>query len=940
MSGDYSRRRFDKKLDFSAVLIQQGRVELDSDWNELNDIDSRRLRAETVGMIGRAVVPTEEGRNQSAFEIKLARGTLNIGPGRIYVDGLLAENHGIGALAANTVVFDTVLEEDRATQPIRYDKQPYFPNAQSIAPLPTEGSPYAVYLDVWQREVTFLERPEIVENAIGVDTTTRMQTAWQVKWLRDEGTQTCAAPLPSTLIQPSGGRLSTAAVGVPTATDPCLVPPTGGYRGLDNRLYRIEIHDGGSAGNANFKWSRDNASMATNVTAISPDLRTLTVSSVARDSVMRFAVGDWIEVVDDVLEFASQPGLPKVQQGAGVLAHIKSVVSETLAIELVDPLPSGVFPTGNLPPARHTRVRRWDQHGKVFDTKGNLLVDLDAALSLGVIPVPKQGASIVLEDGVQITFDTADTAEYRAADYWNFVARTADASVETLDRAPPRGVHHHFCRLAVVSLVPQTPPVDCRTFWPPSFGAAASCECTVCVSVDQFNSDRSSIQNGINRLLQTGGKLCLGPGIFALEETVEVNSPVVSIHVSGRGQSTVLRKPSTGPAFRITGVGITVEDLQVWTMPSVPTTTGGPSPTTPAFAVTEVFDFAIERCWVTPVPQPPGVPPLIPTDPAILLGGSILNATIRDNILVATHGVAARGAGEQGAVSSNLRILANDIWAWSVGIELTDVFTSADTRLSGNSIFVNPEPSAPIGVFAGMALATVGALTSRLEIDSNHVVVTVPGAAGQVFGQTAGIFAGRPPAAPNPALATAIRIVDNDVFVNWTTGVVEGIGVNNMDAFDHIVLAGNTVRGFSTAPTVTETAWLGLAVVSGGQIGQQRCGISDNMVQAFVGANAAYQGAMVTINGECAFTGNQIVNDNPDGAASSVDVEISGSVIVAGDNRVRGKPSGPAGTPQHVGMQLNPTTKDAAAALGNICSGRIKVGGADAAGPPFNITGI
>jgi Family of unknown function (DUF6519) len=53
MSGDYSRRRFNKRMDFSTVLNQQGRVQLDSDWNELAEIMSRRDRVETVGTIGR-----------------------------------------------------------------------------------------------------------------------------------------------------------------------------------------------------------------------------------------------------------------------------------------------------------------------------------------------------------------------------------------------------------------------------------------------------------------------------------------------------------------------------------------------------------------------------------------------------------------------------------------------------------------------------------------------------------------------------------------------------------------------------------------------------------------------------------------------------------------------------------------------------------------------
>jgi len=42
MSGDYSRKTFDPLRDFSGVLMQQGRVQLDADWNELVGIISRR----------------------------------------------------------------------------------------------------------------------------------------------------------------------------------------------------------------------------------------------------------------------------------------------------------------------------------------------------------------------------------------------------------------------------------------------------------------------------------------------------------------------------------------------------------------------------------------------------------------------------------------------------------------------------------------------------------------------------------------------------------------------------------------------------------------------------------------------------------------------------------------------------------------------------------
>ena len=43
MTGDYTRFSFDPRKRYSGVLMQQGRVQLDSDWNEEIDILRRRI---------------------------------------------------------------------------------------------------------------------------------------------------------------------------------------------------------------------------------------------------------------------------------------------------------------------------------------------------------------------------------------------------------------------------------------------------------------------------------------------------------------------------------------------------------------------------------------------------------------------------------------------------------------------------------------------------------------------------------------------------------------------------------------------------------------------------------------------------------------------------------------------------------------------------------
>lgn len=174
MSGDYSRWRFDPADDHDGVLLQQGRLLTDADWNEGVAIGNRRLQATRRDIFGpAAVVPltTPDG-----FKLGLDPNLgLTIGPGRIYIDGLLVECHGLSPAA-----WDAALAEPVGTAAIPYSAQPYYPEAPT---LPATGGPFLIYLDAWTRELTAVEAPDLVEPALGVDTTTRWQTAWQVRWL-------------------------------------------------------------------------------------------------------------------------------------------------------------------------------------------------------------------------------------------------------------------------------------------------------------------------------------------------------------------------------------------------------------------------------------------------------------------------------------------------------------------------------------------------------------------------------------------------------------------------------------------------------------------------------------------------------------------------------------------------------------------------------------
>ncbi len=533
MPGDYTRFTFNPFEDHFGVLMQQGRVMVDSDFNEGVEMLGRQFRVRMLDTVGRCVVPRE---TLEGFRIQIVGNSITIGRGRAYIHGILAENHGaddqgvpVDNENADALEYDPILEEQRGVHAVAYESQPYLPNAADIFPVSPNQDPQLVYLDVWQRELTHVQEPDLVEKAVGVDTATRVQVVWQVKVLSNlpPGT-TCDTPdenIPEWLdiIQPSAGRLTTAAVGVPASDDPCIIAPAGGFRGTENRLYRVEVHEGGPAATATFKWSRDNASVKASVVGINGAQDVLTVSRIGRDAVQRFATDDWIEIIDDHLELAQQPG---------AMRKILFVdeVNETITLDTA--LPAGMFNQPN-PGARHTRIRRWDQKGQVLDGANTVIDDVDT--NGGLIQISAGGGSMVLEDGVQVTF-TEDPAGgvYRTGDYWVFAARTVDASVETLISAPPKGIVHHYCRLALVTLPSQVD--DCRTFWPPEFGDAAEGCCTAVVRPGE------DIQAAINSLPAAGGCVCLKPGLHQIETSLRIENSNVELRGETRGS--IIRQSS------------------------------------------------------------------------------------------------------------------------------------------------------------------------------------------------------------------------------------------------------------------------------------------------------------------------------------------------------------------------------------------------------------
>jgi hypothetical protein len=766
MTVDFSRLTFDSRKHYAGVLMQQGRVQLDGDWNEAVAQIARRLQStamDTFGpaQAGRAAVPST---TPTGFEITASNGDFTIGRGRVYVDGLQVENHG-----APADDWDPRLAELQGTASISFFAQPYLPfnAAAQAAPLDVfnrpvvEGGPHLVYLDVWQREVTHLQDPDLIEKAVGVDTTARVQTVWQVRVLSGIGNATCATPDGEVegwedVIRPSGARLTTSTGDVPGDPNPCLVPPVTGYKGLENQLYRVEIHRGGAQGTATFKWSRDNGTVASRVTEIQGGTR-LIVESLGRDDVLGFHAGEWVEVRDEWHEVHGLPGvLRRIRGGDGVDSATRSILFD-------DALPVGLFPVdgqGRTNPERLTVVRRWDQSHPVRRADGTTFHPLDTSDSSEGIPVPPPGTAVALESGILVEFALADGGEYHAGDYWVFAARATDGTIELLEEATPRGIHHHYARLAVVTLPDQQE--DCRIHWPPA-GGGESCDCTVCVHADEHNAGTATIQQAIDFVRTRGGTVCLDAGVYQLAAPLNLNG-ARSVRIRGRGWRTLLQATQGGTLVDVeNATGVTIENLAV-----LGVATGGA--TTALIDVRQCIDLTLARLAVVAVGAGDA------TAAAIGLSRVVFDATIEDCWLVAERGIVAFEGAEDYLLTAQLRVADCVLFCLQQGVRLAGACLHfGEVRIAANLVMACSQ--------AGI-VATGGAVPgATVTLDGNVLQVTGAGMRVGVDGA---------------------RIADNELSGGSAAARVATDAIvleRGLDpgAIDRAMITGNRIRGFGGA---------------------------------------------------------------------------------------------------------------------------------------------
>ena len=508
MSGDFSRKTFDPAKDFSLVRMQQGRLFVDADWNEQGDILRRSDRDTAADVIGHSGFP--EGDAGFGLIVDATTDTLILTPGTGYVAGvrhvtgalhtfnvvklsgnganatwrivegpalangdvLTADQTGLSSLVKvrnlsqaqdGTRTFRTspalATVDGKLVKPILANRQPYAPHDA----LPTTAGNYIAYLKSTELPVTALDDPQIREVAFdGPDTAIRDRTIWQVGMASiadllafgytpaDLACPALTSGFDPVLAGHAPGLMRARAEVSDLSTGPCTLPPVAGYRSLENRLYRVELHTGGTGAQAKYKWSRANGIHRTRYREM--DTGVLIVDSVGHDDLTALKAGDWIEICDQDDIFAEAPGF---------FARIDEVFGKRISLaEILDPMTllpltaAGQPDTAKLPPAAF--VTRWE--GGAPKAVADAVADW-----------------VTLENGVQVRFVDG---VFQSGDHWTIPARAVTGDIEwprdPITSEPvlksPEGPRRDYAALALVELSGNgswTVTEDCRSLFPP-----------------------------------------------------------------------------------------------------------------------------------------------------------------------------------------------------------------------------------------------------------------------------------------------------------------------------------------------------------------------------------------------------------------------------------------------------------------------------------------
>lgn len=580
---DISRFLFQPEKRYSSVQMQQGRVILDSDWNEFERLDHEFDRQTIIDIL------CAKGTSNDGFHIDRPRTTtvtlppssgddvgptpintynFNIALGSFYLGGLRFENRG--QVESSTIFL---------TQPTFLPQPDWLQLDASADTLPTvpaasEGERYdLVYLRGWEQCVSAVEDSELREQALGgPDTSVRVRRMQRVEILQNVS-DSCAesfVQLQQNLTAASDGEIGNAPIHAfddrtcelqsgaeltvtfepdGLAEDPCRPAGTSGYLGADNQTIRVQL----TAANR-FIWSYDNASPLYRVQVSAADLNRVTFLTLPRDQESQPLAGQAVEIIPWGMLLSNQEKVAEFQGEFFTVATSYNPADNTLL--LAQPVsqdwlnwlaahPEYYSDRDATEQQQYFYLRLWTGGAGEADSPDIEFTPREAVTLPGT--------------GLNVTFSSLGIP----GDFWVMAARPNTPNLivpwRLLNSAPPTGPKNYFAPLALIRWRVNennepTPELaqDCRDRFVPLCRSQANSCCTVTVGDGQSSQGLfNAIEDAIAFLPPEGGKICVLPGRHRTNAILQDRQ---NIQITGCGFHTIIQpRPgqATQPLFQI-----------------------------------------------------------------------------------------------------------------------------------------------------------------------------------------------------------------------------------------------------------------------------------------------------------------------------------------------------------------------------------------------------
>lgn len=505
MKGDFSRWDAINEPNLNGVLHQQGRVFLDRDWNDQTQIALDWQDGAAKQIIGSnvAAISTQE---PNAFKVIGAtvndnQVKLHINPGQGWADGLAVTLPGESNVKP-------------VTHTATYLEPPIQDSSGKVSEI-QNGIRDAVILEVWREALNGFQMPEIlIEPALGgPDTTERVLTSMRFRLFRLAAGQDCHNIIDK--LQDDVNKKGKLTVSLQETTETggdCPVVEGGGYTGFEHQLYRIEIAQVND-GTPSFKWSQFNGGLVGRGKYTVSDDNKKIITLTANDQAIKMS--GLTDFYLEVIKLDEEQGFWRVTYGAEVTLN-----GDTLEVA------NERYAEQNLP------------SGTVFFRLWN---GISAIASFPKATEPAEPEELL--QGIRLEFDNPDTTYYRPGDYWTFKVRAGEISNPPilLDDRHPEGINYHRVPLAELNWnadldisFEDEQIEDCRDIFRPLTQQQGCCTFSV-GDGKRSHGDFDSIEEALRHLPQSGGKICLLPGLHEANVIIKKKR---NIKIEGCGKHT------------------------------------------------------------------------------------------------------------------------------------------------------------------------------------------------------------------------------------------------------------------------------------------------------------------------------------------------------------------------------------------------------------------